>query len=431
MSKVIDCVGGGQVPRLALFLSSLKFLEPVFPSEKSKTFQIDFTTTHIPNRMLIFLVLKSLFYNQDILVKLPKTSLEEEHLENAVSLINIFEFVNITIDETTLAMTIKPTYGQQDETHTIVLENIRSKRPKPGINNQLFACIEMYNTMFNGYIQFEGKVGESNLVMKKLRQYDLSLLGQINEISGMIKGMATVTLTLQSLMPLLLLIQYHREKTHCFSPLEPLVINILGGEFNGLNSPPLIDYLFFLKLLPAAVTLETKKSRTRQKGVISRTTTVTIGGLTPGFIPQIKTSSVVPTKIFYSLESRRTKPRKMPALNKSVHTVLTKIFAGHQVTSYIKCKSWSNPYALTGEYSGHLEDTTPSSFTELLDSSSHEEFHGKMIDLIKEEHEEEFKRFMLWITLPVNGVPVSLYIEHNPKKPSDIKEFVWFKDSIS
>ena len=429
MSKIINCVGGGQVPRLALFLSSLKFIESSFRSEKSKTFQIEFTTTHMPNRMLIFLVLKSLLNNQNISVKLPKSSLEEEHLANAVSLINIYGFVDISIDEATLTMLIEPTHDHEDEPESIVLENIRSKRPKPGINNQLFACIEMYNTIFDGYIHFEGKVGETSLVVTKLKQYDLSLMSQINEISGMIKGMATVTLTLQSLMPLLLLIQYHRE-VHCPSPIEPLTLSILGGEFNGLNSPPLIDYLFFLKLLPASVTFETKKSRKRQKGVISRMTIVTIGCLTPGFIPQFKPISPKPSNIYYSLESRRTKPKKMPALNKSVHTVLTKIFAGQQVTSYIKCKDLSSPDTLIGEYSGNLEDTTPSTFTEILDSSSHEEFHDKLIALIQEEHQVEFKRFMLWITVLINGVPVSLYIEHNPKKRSDIEEFIWFKESI-
>ena len=438
MSKVIDCIGGGQVPRLALFLSSLRFLKPIFPKTKSKSFEISFTTTHMPNRMLIFLVLKSLFNNQTVLAKLPKSGVEEEHLKNAVVLINTFGFVKITIDVTNLLLFINPNY-EEDDIDTIVLENVRSTRPRPGINNQLFACISMYNSIFEGFISFEGNVGDTSMVMTKLKQYDLSLLGKINEINGTIKGMATVTLTCQSLMPLLILIQHHRECNHCLEQsadlenqikLQPLVVNILGGEFNGLNSPPLIDYLFFLKLLPANVTFQTKKSRIRQKGVISRLHTLHIDHLTPELIPQmVIESSSSDQQIFYSLESRRTKPKKMDGFNESVCKVLSKVFTGIQVSSYMGNKEFNeDPCRIEGTFNGIVHEST-SSFTKIIESVTHREFHDKLIELIKEEYQQEFKRFMLWITVPVNRVPVSLFIEHNPNKRCDIEEFIWFKES--
>jgi hypothetical protein len=441
MSKVINCIGGGQVPRLALFLSSLRILEPSFPKTKSKPFEILFTTTHMPNRILIFLVLKSLFNNQTVLAKLSKSCVEEEHLKNAVVLINTFGFVKIAIDPINLLLSINPDYVE-DGAQTIILENIRSTRPRPGINNQLFACISMYNSIFEGFISFEGEVGDTSMVITKLQQYDLSLLSKINEINGTIKGMATVTLTCQSLMPLLILIQYHREYDHCSEqsvnpenqtepqPL-PLVVNILGGEFNGLNSPPLIDYLFFLKLLPANVTFQTKKSRIRQKGVISRLHTLNIDHLTPELIPQMVTeSSGSDQQVFYSLESRRTKPKKMDGFNGSVCKVLSKVFAGAQVSSYMSNKEFNkDPACIEGTFNGIVRESTPS-FTNIIDSVTHREFHDKLIELIKEEYQQEFKRFMLWITVPVNQVPVSLFIEHNPNKRCDIEEFMWFKESV-
>ena len=181
----ITCKGGGQVSRLALFLTSLKFmLNDINISEKRESIKskspyvLHLPTTHLPNRMLIYLVLKCLFTQQQIILTVDSTSLEEEHLRFAIDIINQFNIVNITLDTTECIVIIDPikqTIKEIDisstkesnsssdiqengidnaNIDTIKLTEIRATRPNAGINNQIRACIDVYQRVFGDTIQY-------------------------------------------------------------------------------------------------------------------------------------------------------------------------------------------------------------------------------------------------------------------------------------
>ena len=448
----ILCQGGGQVPRLALFMSVLAFMSKddwlkipqISKSYSQEKLNVNingvYLGTHIPNRLLIFLVIKSLIFNTDINIVFSKNSFEEEHLLSAIKLINYFGLVAIKVNQSNITISSllrhkiddlsndsKKTSNQSvtttDDYEKVVLNNIRADRPNPGINNQLCACIDSYNTMFKDYIRFDGSKGDVNIIVTKLYGDSSSLIEKfkISKLKGSIKGRATVMLTLQSLMPIIFMMSFVK-KSITFD--HNMSLDLIGGEVNGLNSPPLRDYIKFLEVLPIKFNLKTEfKDRTVH-------TSLVILDIDDNLTFDLKQSAL-------GFKFGKTKPMlywcTQPSkfeVNQTISKILPEVFS---VTSQL---TLSRNEMVTDRGNSDFKITEKKE-NPLFSSKSYKEFNDSLCNLIKKVHNKKVKRFNLFLTLvDTKDVPISILVENNFKKrfkvdPSTGKdEFIWFKSDI-